>query len=228
MLLTDRLADAAEESAAALRAEGHTAAATLLDVTHEADWERALGEAEALWGRPNILVNNAGLAHAAPLPEITLESWRRVFAVNLDGVFLGLKHGIRAMRAGRGGSIVNVASASGVRPSPGAAAYAASKAAVRMLSKTAGLECAAAGDSIRVNAVLPGGVRTPMWEEMPFFQELADREGVEGAWRALAGGTPGGRFASPEEVARVVLFLASDESSYLNASEIAVDYGYTA
>lgn len=108
------------------------------------------------------------IASARPVAEMTLAEWRRVMQVNLDGVFLGTKHAIRAMRSGIGGSIINVASASGIKASAGASAYCASKAAVRMFSKTAALECAAARLKIRVNVVSPGGVKTPIWQKMDF------------------------------------------------------------
>ena len=132
------------------------------------------------------------------------------------------------MTAGTGGSIINVASASGIKASAGASAYCASKAAVRMFSKTAALECAAAGLKIRVNVVSPGGVKTPIWEGMDFWPGLVAQHGSEeGAWKALAGPSLDG-FFSPDEIAQVILFLASDESSYMNAGELVVDRGYTA
>lgn len=229
LLVTDLDAEAAEGAAWKIRSSGGLARSCPLDVTQEPDWEQAIEIALSEWGVLDILVNNAGLSHAAPLTEISLDDWRRVMSVNLEGVFLGLKHGIRALRAGRGGSIVNVSSASGVKAAPGASAYCASKAAVRMLAKTAALECAAAGDPIRINTVLPAGVRTPMWDSMDFFQNLArEKGGEEAAWQALAADSPAKRFATPDEVAQAILFLASDEASYINGAEIAVDYGYTA
>jgi NAD(P)-dependent dehydrogenase (short-subunit alcohol dehydrogenase family) len=228
VLATDLDAAGAARSAAAIRAAGGAADARALDVANEASWQAAVGAVRDAFGSLDILVNNAGISHARPVTDTPLEEWRRVMAVNLDGVLLGLKHGIRVMRETGGGVIVNVSSASGVKASAGAAAYCASKAAVRMLARVAALECAAAGDRIRINTVLPGGVKTPMWEGMDFFAELTRHEGVEGAWRAVQQGTPGGRFAEPEEVARAILFLASDEASYVNGAELAVDYGLTA
>jgi NAD(P)-dependent dehydrogenase (short-subunit alcohol dehydrogenase family) len=159
---------------------------------------------------------------------MSLGEWRRVLAVNLDGVFLGTKHGIRAMRAGGGGSIVNVASVSGIRPFAGAAAYGAGKAAVRLLSRVAALECQDAKNGVRVNVVTPGGVKTPMWQGMAFFRDLmAEHGGAEQAFAAMAGSVPSRQFFAAEEVARTVLYLASDESSHLSGVEIVMDRGNT-
>jgi NAD(P)-dependent dehydrogenase (short-subunit alcohol dehydrogenase family) len=132
------------------------------------------------------------------------------------------------MRAGGGGSIVNVASVSGIRPFAGAAAYGAGKAAVRLLSKVAAIECADAGNGVRVNVVTPAGVKTPMWETMDFFRGLmAEHGGAEGAFAAMAGAVPSHQFFPAEEVARTVLYLASDESSHLSGVELIMDRGHT-
>jgi NAD(P)-dependent dehydrogenase (short-subunit alcohol dehydrogenase family) len=147
-------------------------------------------------------------------------------AVNLDGVFLGTKYGVRAMRQSGGGSIINVSSASGLKAAPTASAYSASKAAVRMLSKAIALECAA--DNIRVNTVLPGGVMTPMWEGMDFWQDLMAEHGTEAAWAALASNDPLKRMARPEEIAAAILYLASDEAAFVTGSDLVIDGGYTA
>src|SRR5205085_2303528 len=176
----------------------------------------------------DVLVNNAGVPFAKPVAETSLEQWRRVLAVNLDGVFLGTRHGIRAMQAGGGGSIVNVASVSGIKPFAGASAYGAAKAAVRLLSKVAAIECQDAKNGVRVNVVSPGGVKTPMWEAMDFFRDLvATHGGAEGAFAAMAGVAPAQQFFSAEEVARTVLYLASEESAHLSGVELVMDRGHT-
>lgn len=197
-----------------------------LDVTDETDWEETVAAVLDHWGALDVLVANAGISAAEPITDTSLEAWRRITATNLDGAFLGVKHGARAMRDGGGGSIVVVGSASGIRAAPGAAAYSASKSAVAMLVRSAALELA--GDGIRVNAVSPSAVRTPMWTAMPFFKEMIAEHGEEGAWAVLAHGTPLGRVAEPEEVAEAILFLASDAASYITGVELPVDGGYTA
>jgi NAD(P)-dependent dehydrogenase (short-subunit alcohol dehydrogenase family) len=175
-----------------------------------------------------VLVNNAGISSASPLAETSLAEFRRVMSVNVDSVFLGTRQAMHVMgRAGSGGSIVNVASASARKASAGAAAYCTSKAAVVMLTKVAALEGAASG--IRVNAVLPAGVETSLWEKMPFFEGLVrEYGGVREAYAVLAQASPLKRFATPREVAAAILMLASDEASYMTGAEILVDGGYTA
>ena len=203
---------------------GGTAFSTALDVASEAAWEAAIGEVLRRWGRVDVLVNCAGIASAKPVAELTLDEWRRVHAVNLDGVFLGTRGAIRAMRRTGGGSIINVASASGLKASPGASAYCSSKAAVIHFSKTAALECGQAGDNIRINVVAPAGVRTPMWQAMPFWEDLA-REGDGAAWQKL---DPKGQFHTPEEIAATILYLASDDARHITAAVMTVDRGFTA
>ena len=206
---------------------GGQAVGFALDVTSAADWDRVVNDLTSRWGRLDVLVNNAGISVAAPITGMRLDEWRKVMAVNLDGVFLGTQRAIRAMRQSGGGSIVNVASASGIKASAGASAYATSKAAVRMFSRAAALE--AAPDRIRINTVSPGGVTTPMWEEMEFWQTLKEQTGsADGAWRILAEGVPLRRFAEPEEIAQAILYLASDESRFVTAADLVVDGGFTA
>jgi len=225
--LTD-IADAGQAVADEINRAGGKALFVRLDVSDEAALEGCIGQVMSAFGKLDIAVNNAGIASARPVADMTLAEWRRVMQVNLDGVFLGTKHAIRAMRSGAGGSIINVASASGIKASAGASAYCASKAAVRMFSKTAALECAAAGLKIRVNVVSPGGVKTPIWEKMEFWPGLVTQHGgEEGAWKALGGSSSEG-FHSADEIAQAILFLASDESAYMNAGELVIDRGYTA
>lgn len=219
----------AQQAAQEVAAGGGAAMAYELDVTSEREWERVLADLLEKWQRLDILVNNAGISHAKPFTEMTVEEWRQVLAVNLDGVFLGTKHGTQTMRKNGGGSIINIASASGIKASAGASAYCASKAAVRMFSRVAALECAQNGDNIRVNTISPGGVMTPMWEGMQFWQELKQNTGSAAAsWQTLAAGIPLKRFAQPEEIAQAVLYLASDASRFVTAADLVIDGGYTA
>jgi NAD(P)-dependent dehydrogenase (short-subunit alcohol dehydrogenase family) len=228
VVVTDMASEAGQEVAEEISRNRGQAVFQALDVTDEAAWEGLTNRILHDFARLDIAVNNAGVAFSRPVTEMTLAEWRRVLQTNLDGVFLGTKHAIRAMQSGNGGSIINVASASGIKAVAQGSAYCASKAAVRMFSKTAALECITAGRRIRVNLVSPGGVRTPMWEKQDFWPGLVAQHGSpEAAWQALSGSSSEG-FFSPEDIARAILFLASDESSYLNAAELVIDRGYSA
>jgi 3(or 17)beta-hydroxysteroid dehydrogenase len=229
VLVTDVDEAGAQDAAETIVQAGGKAAWRRLDVTSEADWEAAVDHATQTWGQLNVMVASAGVTFARPVTEMTLDEWRRVMSINLDGVFLGAKHAVRAMRSGQGGSIVIVSSASGIKASPGASAYAASKAALRLFAKSVALECAQAGDNIRVNTVHPAGVATPMWQGMDGWADLLAQHGSEAeVWRALAQRTPLKRFAEPDEIAQAILYLASDESSYVTGTELLVDGGFTA
>jgi NAD(P)-dependent dehydrogenase (short-subunit alcohol dehydrogenase family) len=180
-------------------------------------------------GRLDILVNNAGItglddASGAHDPEhATLDEWHRVHRVNLDGTFLGCKHGIRAMRPAAKGAIVNISSRSGLVGIPGAAAYASSKAAIRNHSKSVALWCAGQGLTIRCNSVHPGAIMTPIWDAM-----LGTGPEREERIKQMVADTPLRRFGTVEEVAALVLFLASDEAPYITGSELDIDGGLLA
>jgi len=219
-----------DEGAAVVEGLGARAAYRRLDVREEDGWEGAVAFAEERFGRLDVLVNNSGVTgfeeDLGPQdPEhATLEGWRAVHATNLDGVFLGCKHAIRAMRRfGHGGSIVNVSSRSGLVGIPGAAAYASSKAAVRNHTKSVALYCAEQGLGIRCNSVHPAAILTPMWE--PMLGEGAEREERV---RAFVKDTPLRRFGTPEEAAYAVLYLASEESAYTTGTELNLDGGILA
>lgn len=192
------------------------------DVTDENFW----GEAD-LTGLTHALVN-AGIGAGGPIEELAFAEWRRVLSVNLDGAFLTLQAAMRAIRAtGKGGGIVLTASAAGVKAEPGIAAYGASKAAVIHLARIAAKEGAAAG--IRVNAIAPGGVETPIWSALPFFEELVKQTGSEeAAYKAMAGmATPLGRYAKPDEMAEQIAFLLSDRAAYTTGACLVSDGGYS-
>lgn len=200
-----------------------------LDVREESDWERVVAGALDREGRLDILVNNAGItgfeagAVAHDPEHASLADWRAVHATNLDGVFLGCKHAIQAMRRTGEGAIVNISSRSGLVGIPAAAAYASSKAAVRNHTKTVALYCAAQGLNVRCNSVHPAAVLTPMWEPL-----LGQGPNRQARMAALVVDTPLRRFGRPEEVAAVCVLLASAEAAYMTGAEINVDGGLLA
>jgi len=204
----DVLDEAGEATAARLRDDGLDVTYRHLDVADPDGW-RAIVDGCA---RLDVLVNNAGIIHVAPLAEERLEDWNRLLAVNATGTLLGMQAAIPAMRTAGGGSIVNVASIFGVTGSEGYVAYTASKAAIIAMTKTAALELAA--DGIRVNAICPGGVSTPMNEQEP-----------EGGVVPL---TPLGRRAHVSEISGAVAYLASDDASFVTGTELVIDGGYLA
>jgi NAD(P)-dependent dehydrogenase (short-subunit alcohol dehydrogenase family) len=226
VVLTD-IADA--EGATLAQQLGVRAEYRSLDVARESAWIDTLAAVLERHGHLDVLVNNAGITGfggtAGPQdPEhCSLEDWRHVHSVNLDGVFLGCKHGIRAMRTSASASIINVSSRSGVVGIPGAAAYASSKAAVRNHTKSVALYCAQLGLPIRCNSIHPAAVMTPMWDHLL-------GTGPERASRIeeMVRDTPLRRFGTPAEVAAVAVLLASDECTYMTGSEITLDGGILA
>jgi 3alpha(or 20beta)-hydroxysteroid dehydrogenase len=193
---------------------GANALALRLDVTSEEDWAAAVAEAEARFGRLDVLVNNAGILAFGTIEGTSPEDFMRIVRVNQLGAFLGLRAAVPAMRRAGGGSIVNVSSVEGITGGPALAAYASTKFAVRGLTKVGAVELGP--HKIRVNAVCPGGIDTPM----------VRGSGTEGMdLDALFAGVPLGRAGRPDDVANVMLFLASDDSSYCNGAEFVVDGG---
>jgi len=185
-----------------------------MDVAKEDDWQRAIDATVARFGKLNVLVNNAGIVDRSSLEETSAETWDRVMDVNAKGVFLGTKMVIPEMRKAGGGSIINISSISGM-VSVGYPAYNASKGAVRVFTKNVAVEYAR--ENIRVNSIHPGAIWTPM----SLYHTTRTRE-------ERARTIPMGRVGEPKEVAYGVLFLASDESSYMTGSELVIDGGVTA
>ncbi|MDX2198274.1 MAG: SDR family oxidoreductase [Phycisphaerae bacterium] len=219
------------DTAAVVAAIGPRATADRLDVRREEDWETAIARVLAVHGRLDVLVNNAGITGFDPPmgphdPEqASLDAWRAVHATNLDGVFLGCKHAIGAMKPpARGGSIINISSRSGLVGISRAAAYASSKAGVRNHTKSVALYCAEMGYPIRCNSIHPGAILTPMWE--PMLGETPEARAA--AIAAFAAEVPLGRMGSAEDVAQMALYLASDESSYVTGAEFVIDGGLLA
>ena len=196
-----------------------------LDVSDEVSWREAMERISKECGRLDILVNNAGIigGKGPQDPEnASLDDWRLVHKINLDSVFLGCKYAIKAMKE-KGGSIVNMSSRSGIVGVPGASAYASTKAAIRNHTKSVALYCASKGYKIRCNSVHPASIMTAMWKKM-----LGEGAQFDENLKKHCQEIPMGRFGTPEEVARAVLFLASDESSYTTGSELSVDGGILA
>ncbi len=205
------VADLLDAEGTALAAELGTAAIYHhLDVTDEAAWTAVVAAAEEAFGPVDVLVNNAGIANAAPIEHFPIEKWNAVLAVNLTGTFLGIRAVIPGMKALGRGSIINVSSVEGLRGGRMLHGYVASKFAVRGLTKSVAVEVGEFG--IRVNSIHPGFVETPMTAK----------------WSAEGLQIPLGRPARPEEVSKLVVFLAGDESSYSTGSEFLVDGGMTA
>ena len=188
-----------------------------LDVTASADWEAAVGLAVGRFGRLDILVNNAGISNRATLEDTSDEAWDRMLDINAKGVFLGTRRALPAMRNSGGGSIINISSIYGLIGSRTSAAYHASKGAVRLLTKATAIQHAS--ENIRCNSVHPGFIQTPMTEVSFSDEEHRER---------LIANTPLGRVGVPEDIAKGVLYLASDESSYVTGAELVIDGGFTA
>jgi len=215
VVVTDVLADGARDVAAEI---GDAAIAVALDVTDPEDWDAAVVAAVAVFDRVDVLVNNAGIGiPPRVMEEATLEDHRRTIAVNLDGVWLGMRAVLPAMRDG-GGSIVNISSIDGIVGVAGMTSYAASKFGVTGLTRSAALELGRYG--IRVNSIHPGVIASPMVEHAPpAVRERLDR---------LMAQQPIPRMGTPEEVANLALFLASDESSYCTGGQFVIDGGHIA
>ena len=202
---------------------GANAAFLKLDITEEEEWISVLDETVKRFGRLDILVNSAGMVLIADVEQITLEDWRKVHAVNLDGTFLGCKHGVRVMKEFGAGSIINLSSVSGMIGGFNLAAYNSSKGAVRMLTKSVALHCARAGYGIRCNSIHPTFIGTPMLESM-----IRDSPDPEKARQTLVRQVPLRRIGKPDDVANMIVYLASDESTFVTGTEMVIDGGVIA
>ena len=200
------------------------------DVASEENWISVIAETKSRFGRLDILVNNAGIAIAGPIAELSLADWKRQIGINLDGVFLGTKHGLPLMRAGGGGSIINIASTVALTGSGNMPSYSATKGGVRAFTKSVALQCASAKDGVRVNAIYPGIIDTPVYGKF----EGAPQHGEGGAntkhisrdpealsAKVVPMGVPG----QPEDIAAGVVYLASDEARYVTGTELVIAGG---
>jgi len=218
VVIGDVLEEEGRQTEAQINEAGGDCLFVRLDVTSESNWQDVVAATVARFGKLDILVNNAGIGGLpGTVEETTTEIWDIVMDINAKGVFLGTKTAIPEMRKAGGGSIINISSIWGIVGSGGSSAYHASKGAVRLLTKSTAIQYA--GEGIRANSVHPGPIATPMTEAI-----RAD----SGRKQRFLANTPLGRWAEPEDVAYGVLFLASDESSFMTGSELVIDGGWTA
>ena len=217
VVIGDILDDLGKQVEAEIAESGGNATYVHLDVTSESQWNDAVAVAVEQYGKLDILVNNAGILIRAGVEDTTGEDWDRIMDINGKGVFLGTKAAIPAMRAAGGGSIINISSIAGLQGSPASAAYSSTKGAVRILTKSTAVQYAL--ENIRCNSVHPGLIYTDM------TRDTLDTPEGEREWRARV---PMGYIGVSEDVAKGVLFLASDESSYMTGSELVIDGGITA
>jgi len=205
---------------------GHEAMFLQQDVTSEPRWIAVIAEVEKRHGRLDILVSNAGIGIAVPsITEMSLADWRRQTAINLDGVFLSVKHSLPLMRRTGGGSIIMMSSLAGLRGAGGLAGYCATKGGVRLFAKAIALECASFGDGIRVNSVHPGIIDTPIWGKIPTEAEGRGQNAPIDPEERAKVAVPLGRAGQAGEIAAGVLYLASDASRYVTGTELVIDGG---
>jgi len=219
VVITDIDEDAGARVAAGI---GHGVLFIKQDVAREEDWQRVMSQITDEYGKLDILVNNAGLLHMASIEDTSLEDWRRIHAVNSDGVFLGCKYAVETMKGTtENGSIINISSGAGLRPISLVPAYGASKSVVWNLTRTTALHCAESGYPIRCNSIHPGVIRTPMMEST-----VPEGEDMEAMMALHAEVHPMKRLVTVEDVALSILYLASDESAIVTGVALPVDGGY--
>jgi 3(or 17)beta-hydroxysteroid dehydrogenase len=213
------IADIDAENGKALAAEmGNQASFSKLDVTQEEDWQRVLLSES---GPIDILVNNAGITTYGSIEKVTLAEFRHEFEIDVVGVFLGCKYAIANMKQkGSGGSIINMSSLAGIKATADLAAYNAAKAAVTHLTKSVAMHCAKSGYGIRCNSIHPGVIRTPILDKV--LEQVPNPEEVYAGWVAVH---PIGRIGTPEDIAAMAVYLASDESTFTTGAEMRVDGG---
>ncbi|MEP9362805.1 glucose 1-dehydrogenase [Nocardioides sp. CN2-186] len=218
------LGDAAGDTAVrSIRKNSGNASFSRLDVRDEEQWVALIDDITQSYGSLDVLVNNAGVSLQRNVVDTTLDEWRHVLSTNLEGTFLGLKHGIGAIARSGGGSIINLSSVDGIVASPDLAAYCASKGGVRLLSKSAALYCGSVRNGVRVNSVHPSFILGPLTDTY-----LRGQDDPEAAMHAMEQAHPIGRLGQPADVAYGVLYLASDEASWVTGSELVIDGGWTA
>ena len=221
VVVTDMDEAQAERVADEINKQGGEAIFIKHDVSKEVEWSRVIRETLERFGKLDILVNNAGVNVWKKIEDTSLDEWRWLMSINLDGVFLGTKYAMGAMKKSGGGSIINISSAAGIIGTLDTSAYHASKGGVRIFTKAAALECSKAGYdyNIRVNSVHPGVIKTQMVEGLMNDEE---KRKTALSWHPI------GHFGEPEDIAYGVLYLASDESKFITGAELVIDGGWTA
>lgn len=232
VVLTDILETEGQATAEAITRNGGEVLFLKHDVTSDAEWQDVMARTKERFGLVDILVNNAGILISQPIEAMPLEEFHRVTAPNLDGVFLGTKHAIAHMKerdASTTASIINLSSIAGIIGAPGEAAYSLTKGGVRLFTKSAALECAALGYGIRVNSVHPGVIDTAMGDQL-VSDYVALGFGADDAEvrENLVSRHPLGRLGTADDIAKAILFLASDDSAFITGAELVVDGGFTA
>lgn len=230
IVATDIEAEAGKALVAEIESSGGKASFIEHDVTSEYAWIDVIASVRANHGKLDVLINNAGIGMTGLVHEMDLDLWRKMMAVNVDGVFLGVKHALPLMREAGSGNIINVSSVAGIRSTANFSCYCATKAAVKSFTKSVALECAEAKDGVRVNSIHPGIISTAIWDTLIGTEESTSSNMPRDA--TLAGMTgeavPFGRTGTIQEIVNGMLFLASGESSYMHGAELVLDGGLTA
>ena len=204
------------------------------DVARESSWDELIDAIEREFGKLHVLINNAAICIAKPLLEMSFESWRRQMAINLDSVFLGTKRALPLMVKSGGGSVINISSVAGIKGIPGMTGYCASKGGVRLFTKAAALECARAGNKVRVNSIHPGAIETPIWlklsndGDLPLPDPHRNFDRMEEMRATSVAATPIGHAGLPSDIAAGVVYLASDEARFVTGTELIIDGGVMA
>ena len=228
VIVTDVQDDQGKDCVAAIKRGGGDGIFLHHDVASEDAWISVITEVRSRFGKLNVLVNNAGIAIAGSVLTMTLADWRRQQSINLDGVFLGVKHSLPLMRESGGGSIINISSLAGLKGSPSLAGYCATKGGVRLFTKAVAMECGAARDNVRANSVHPGIIETPIWlgiipGSLPELgQDRANAPNLDAMSETIV---PIGKKGLPDDIAAGILYLASDDSRYVTGSELVIDGG---
>jgi NAD(P)-dependent dehydrogenase (short-subunit alcohol dehydrogenase family) len=226
VIAQDVNADMAQETVQLIRKAGGEAVSIGGDVASSADAEAMVNKAVDTYGRLDVLFNNAGVWYGGTILDISEEDWDRTMAVNVKGIYLVSRYAVQRMMRQEGGSIINAASVAALRGSPMSAAYNASKGAVLLLTKCMALDFGRYG--IRVNCTCPGVIETQMADQLLTYRSLGDDDRKQALLETYEERHAVGRFGQPEEVAKVVLFLASDESSFVSGAAWPVDGGLSA